>query len=331
MDRAASLGAPTRHVDEWAVIVRPLRRRDIPAVVDLRRILWPDDVSTAESYAWTIDHTDPAEAVRRWVATADGRIAGFAVAGRAVWTSGDVASMYFGVRPDHRGGGIGSRLYEAAQAHVARLAPTRTMSAAEKGDEASTRFLATRGFRHTRDDQAWSVDPRTVRLDEFADRLADAEMAGLRLLPVRLLMKRPKELYRLHQALEHDLPSDTPIARSYTRWRILALENPLFAPEASFCVMAGDEPVSSTWIMLDRDGRRAQHGMTGTLPEYRHRGLARLVKLASIAWLAAHGVTALYTDNDTENHDMLGLNERLGFRPLTVFELWAREGWAREG
>lgn len=326
MIREASIFAPSRDPDAWAVIVRPLRRRDIPAVVDLRRILWPDDVSTAESTAWAIDHTDPAEAARRWVATADGQIVGFAVAARATWTSGRVASLYFGVRPDHRGRGIGGRLYETAQAHVARLAPTRTVSAVEKGDEPSVRFLAARGFHHTRDDQAWCVDPRTVRLDDFADRLAAAEATGLRLLPVRLLMKRPRNLYRLHQALEHDLPSDTPIAQSYARWRTHELDSPLFAPDASFCLLAGDEPVSLTWIMLDRDGRRAQHGMTGTLPTYRRRGLARLAKLASIAWLAAHGVTALYTDNDTENRDMLGLNESLGFRPLTVFELWARDG-----
>jgi GNAT superfamily N-acetyltransferase len=80
-----------------------------------------------------------------------------------------------------------------------------------------------------------------------------------------------------------------------------------------------------TWIRLDAAGLRARHGMTGTLPAYRHRGLARLVKLASIRWLAEHGVTALFTDNDTENRDMLALNEHLGFRPLTVFALWARE------
>ena len=91
-------------------------------------------------------------------------------------------------------------------------------------------------------------------------------------------------------------------------------------------MLAGDVPVALTWIRLDRAGRRAAHGMTGTLREYRHRGLAHLVKLASIAWLADHGITALYTDNDRENRDMLALNEHLGFRPLTVFDLWARPG-----
>ena len=80
-----------------------------------------------------------------------------------------------------------------------------------------------------------------------------------------------------------------------------------------------------TWIHLDAEGGRARHGMTGTLPAYRHQSLARMVKLASLAWLAEHGVTRLFTDNDIANRDMLALNEHLGFRPLTVFTMWARE------
>jgi GNAT superfamily N-acetyltransferase len=302
-----------------------MRRIDIPAVVDLRRRLWPDDVSTPASYAWGMEHGDPAERVRRWVATANGRVVGFAVAARAAWTTGRVAVMYFGVEPAMRGRGIGGRLYDAARAHVARLRPTRTMTATERGDDASIRFLAARGFHHTRDDQAWSVDPRTVRFDDLSARRAAAEAAGLLLVPVRLLLDRPEDLYRLHLALEHDLPTDTPIAEAYPSWRTHELETPLFAPDASFCVLADGDPIALTWIMLDGPGQRASHGMTGTLPAFRHRGLARLVKLASIAWLAAHGVTVLYTANDTENHDMLALNADLGFRPLTVFELWARD------
>lgn len=77
-------------------------------------------------------------------------------------------------------------------------------------------------------------------------------------------------------------------------------------------------------MFVDLGGRRAGHGLTGTLPAYRHRGLARLVKLASLEWLADRGVTIVYTDNDSTNADILALNEHLGFRPLGDIELWAR-------
>jgi GNAT superfamily N-acetyltransferase len=148
-------------------------------------------------------------------------------------------------------------------------------------------------------------------------------------MPVRELLARPEALYALNNALEHDLPSDVPIDEPYAAWLLHEFEVPTFSPDASFCVLADEEPVAMTWIHLDEIGRRARHGMTGTLRPYRHRGLARLVKLASIQWLAEHGVTVLFTDNDTANTDMLALNEHLGFRPLTVFAMFVREELAR--
>jgi GNAT superfamily N-acetyltransferase len=301
-----------------------MRRRDIPAVVDLRRLIWPDDVSTPESMAWSLDHADADERVRRWVATDRGLVVGFAVAGLASWTTGRVAFVYLGVQRDWRRRGIGGRVFEVADHHLATLEPSRTLTGSERGDEASARFLRERGFRRTRDDQAWSVDPRAVAVAELEERRVAAEARGLRLVPLRELLDRPEAIYRLNHALERDLPSDVPIAKPYDAWRTHELEMPLFSPDASFCVLAGDEPVAMTWIVLDDDGHRARHGMTGTLPVYRHQGLARLVKLASIRWLAERGVTSLFTDNDTENRDMLALNEHLGFRPLTVFAMWAR-------
>jgi GNAT superfamily N-acetyltransferase len=315
--------------DPSGIVVRPLRRRDLPAVVDLRRLIWPDDVTHPEAMAWDIEHPDPGAAVRRWVATYHGLVVGFAVGGLESWTTGRVGFAYLGVQPAWRGRGIGGRLFATLDAHLEALQPSRTLSGSERDDEASARFLRARGFHRTRHDQAWSVDPRTVSVAELPERRAAAEARGLRLVPMRALLDRPEDIYGLNHALERDLPSDVPIAQPYSVWRVHELETPLFAPDASFCLLAGDEPIAMTWIMLDADGHRARHGMTGTLRAYRHQGLARLVKLASMAWLAQHGVTALFTDNDTENRDMLALNEHLGFQPLTVFALWAREAPSR--
>jgi GNAT superfamily N-acetyltransferase len=292
-------------------------------------MIWPDDVTTPESMAWTLDHADADEHVRRWVATDRLQVVGFAVGGLASWTTSRVAFAYFGVQPAWRRQGTGGRLFEALDRHLAVLGPERTVSGCERDDEPSARFLRARGFHRTRDDQAWSVDPRTVSLAEFDGRRAAAEARGLRLVPMRTLLDRPEAIFRLNHALERDLPSDVPIASPYEAWRIHELADPMFAPDASFCVLAGDEPVAMTWIVVDTAGARARHGMTGTLAACRHQGLARLVKLASIRWLAEHGVTALFTDNDTENRDMLALNEHLGFRPLAVFAMWAREAPSR--
>jgi len=55
---------------------------------------------------------------------------------------------------------------------------------------------------------------------------------------------------------------------------------------------------------------------TGTRRAYRGRGLALAVKLASINWAAANGITRLLTYNDATNAPMLAVNARLGYQPL---------------
>ena len=282
-------------------------------------------IETADSFAWELDHPDPGEHGRRWVASERRMVVGWASAGLSTWAAGRSAYGFVGVHPDHRRRGIGGRLWAAAEGHLARLRPAVTLTGSVLGEADASRFLGARGFRPTRLDQTWSLDPRTVSLVELPDRIAAARAAGLRLVPIRTLLGRPRDLWRLHVALEADIPSDFPIASPYDGWRLSQLEVPIFSPDASFCVLDGDEPVALTWIRLDADGHRAGHGMTGTLPAYRHRGLARLVKLASIGWLAEHGIAELYTDNDTANHDMLALNEHLGYRPLYVIQGWSRD------
>jgi GNAT superfamily N-acetyltransferase len=53
--------------------------------------------------------------------------------------------------------------------------------------------------------------------------------------------------------------------------------------------------------------------MTGVLPSYRGQGLATLLKLYSIRYAQEHGNRPIYTQNDSINLAMLGLNMKLGF------------------
>lgn len=57
----------------------------------------------------------------------------------------------------------------------------------------------------------------------------------------------------------------------------------------------------------------AQTGLTGTRREYRRRGLARALKVDSMARAFADGVTEIHTNNEKSN-PMLALNRALGFR-----------------
>jgi GNAT superfamily N-acetyltransferase len=56
--------------------------------------------------------------------------------------------------------------------------------------------------------------------------------------------------------------------------------------------------------------------MTAVRRAWRGRGLARILKEATIGWAIANGLTALETGNDVDNAPMRAVNLRLGYQPL---------------
>ena len=56
--------------------------------------------------------------------------------------------------------------------------------------------------------------------------------------------------------------------------------------------------------------------MTAVLRAFRGRGIARALKLATIAWAIQHGLAVLETGNDEANAPMRALNARLGYQPM---------------
>jgi GNAT superfamily N-acetyltransferase len=55
---------------------------------------------------------------------------------------------------------------------------------------------------------------------------------------------------------------------------------------------------------------------TATHPGYRGRGIARAVKLQTLAQAADLGIPEVRTDNDSENAPMLHINETLGYTTM---------------
>jgi GNAT superfamily N-acetyltransferase len=95
--------------------------------------------------------------------------------------------------------------------------------------------------------------------------------------------------------------------------------------EGSAIVLSGDLPVALAFLEVDEPANIAANEMTGTLPEFRRRGLARLAKVATIRWAAEHGIAAIQTGNSHENPGILALNARLGYRPVATETHYLRE------
>ena len=96
-------------------------------------------------------------------------------------------------------------------------------------------------------------------------------------------------------------------------------------PAGSSVLLDGERPVALTLLVVDPLGGIAATAFTGTARSHRGRGLARVVKLASIRWAARHGIERMLTGNDETNAPMLAVNRRLGYVPVSEHFSYAKD------
>lgn len=278
--------------------------RDAEGVTAIVRENWPTAVVSPAAWLHRAE-TIPARARGRgWVAEADGRVVGigymaldfFSPSAGSGFCTVDVAAT-------HRRRGIGGILFEHVQAHGSEVGAT-SLSVTFYENAAGVEFAGLRGFREARAEAESILDPRAV-----STRPADVDLRAVADVD-------PKLVYDVDMGATRDMPSLEPFeGMPYEEWEQHVLEHPLFTPEGSFVAMADDIAVALSLLVVDRPSGRSTNMFTGTLGAYRGRGLGMAVKLASIEWAAANGVTQMVTTNDETNAPMLAINRKLGYVP----------------
>jgi GNAT superfamily N-acetyltransferase len=293
-------------------VIREFEERDADGAAELLSDLpW---FVTPEFLRHRLRTTPPRVHAGRWIAEEDGKIVAWAQAHLA-WDSDreDVGSVWVFVAPDRRRALIGSRLYELAAAHCQEHGARELKSGA--WEDEGHRFLELRGYERMREEYFSALDPRTVDTSGFA--LPD----GFRIVTLAALGGRERDVHALYAEAYADQPSDDPLTNvRFDEWVVDTLGEPQLSKDGSFVVLAGDLPVSLSWIKVWR--KRAQHDLTGTARAYRRRGLARAAKLAAIRWCAEQGIERLATGNDATNVGMLRINREVGFRPWITRQVY---------
>ena len=262
---------------------------------------------------WFASQPDRAH-VAGWVAEADGKPAGW-VRARLRWaTSADgVGEIWAFVAPRARGHGLGAGLYDAAHAHL-REVGVRVLGSWTTGDPGG-RFLAARGFAPSRTQEILRLDVASADLTGLDGLRATLASQDYELVPLSAVADRVQQLYALDAGATADVPGT--FAEDDVRledWRVEALGHPQLSREGSAVVLHRGEPVAYAFLHVAPASRTAANEMTGTRPDHRRKGLARLAKLGTIAWARTHGYEAILTESDQDNAGMLGLNHSLGYR-----------------
>ncbi|MGW6282822.1 N-acetyltransferase family protein [Kribbella sp. NPDC055071] len=283
------------------VVIRAAVGDDAEAVAAVRRAVYSYKVMSAAASRHMITVSQPAERFLPLVAVCSGEVVAWGSAGLNVWTSEPGQSeLSIFVHPDHRNRGIGTALADRLHQHLTEVGASRVRTFVQpEGLE----FARNLGYDGTRRMHYAGVDVRALPAQpETPD--------GFEL--VTLAQVGPRQVYTADTIAGADEPDDVPMdAVGYDDWLDETWQGPSLDKSLSVAAMVGDDIVCFT--LVETAGDRAWSGMTGTIPSYRGRGLAKLVKSVALRRAAAAGITAAYTSNDDKNAPMLAINNWLGY------------------
>ncbi len=290
---------------------------DLPGAVALMNVVHDDTLFTVNGWRHAIESRPARGRQRLFKAVADGHVVGWASSGLDTHTSTEGAAFVGAtVHPEHRGQGLGRALLDAAEQHVVAIGAT-LLRAVSRDEERARRLATGRGYEQTFVQRISMLDPRTLT-DEPA-RPAGVELRSF------AEVGDPEQIWHVDTTATIDIPGDdTWDHLPFDEWRREFWESPTLDRDASVAAVVDGAVAAITMIHVDVETGRAENDITGTLPEYRGRGLARLVKLESLRRTAAKGVTTVFTENDETNAPMLAVNTRLGYRPHSTRLSWKR-------
>jgi GNAT superfamily N-acetyltransferase len=292
--------------------IRPAAPADAAAVATLIETVFPYLVRGVAATKRMIASPPPGEDRAAFVALDDNRVAGWVSARRNPRSAdpGAGAISLLHVHPDHRRRGLGGALHDAATGHL-RAVGVRRVSTISRPD--SLPFARRRGYEPSREIRYSALDLSALELSGLD--VSAAPSGGVRLIP--LAEADEQALYRADGEAATDEPGDQPPAPTpYETWRYEIWDNDDLDRGVSTLAVKDGRVLAFTLLL--RNGTRLWSDMTATVPEFRGRGLAGLIKRAALMRAAQGGATVAYTANSEGNRPMLAINERLGYRPLTT-------------
>jgi GNAT superfamily N-acetyltransferase len=178
--------------------------------------------------------------------------------------------------------------------------------------------LARVGFERDRTEKVWELDlvAHGQRLRDEAQAARSIANAAQVELTTLAQWSDPDSLRKVHALFELtrlDIPTTYPILPEAFENFVERLQAPDKRPDRYWVALYGGDPVAASYLRYPPVRGGVWTGYTCSHPEHRGRGLARAIKLQTLAQAIELGVTTVLTDNDSENAPMLHINEQLGY------------------
>ncbi|MEV6327245.1 GNAT family N-acetyltransferase [Streptomyces sp. NPDC051909] len=288
--------------------VRPSVPEDAEAFARVRRAALPFMLATGPQVAHDWANAHPDARARPLLAEADGQVIGTAEVSLAHESpEPGIGGVNIFVDPAHRRRGAGALLLRAAEEHLTRAGADTLYSWVLDGP-ANLAFAGRHGYRGSRSAYFLCLDLTTAELPPLQE-----PPAGVELRTAAEFAADPRPLFELDALTTADEPGDVAAELDdYAHWLATTWEHPLLDHALTTVAVVDGRPVAFSAARTDGAGRYGS-GMTGTAPDFRGRGLAKLVKNASLHLARSAGCTEAVTGNDAENAPMLAVNRWFGY------------------
>lgn len=299
--------------------IRPLETADVPAVLPFLRAHHPYRVLTEEAVRWRMEHPTPHSTDIPLVATdPDGAIVGFtrSLLTRPEGRDPHGLTFFTAIAERYRkDGDLAARLLTASeQSLVERGARTLRTEAAQEPVQAGGPMLHEVALAHGYTEEETH---HILGLDLSLLPPAPEPPPGVELRPFRDYADDPRPVYELDRLASADEPGAVPSVgfMTFEDWMNGPWNHPLSDLDLSLVFLYEGTPAGITCYASDRE-TRMESSMTGTLREYRGRGLAGYAKHAALLRARERGFTHASTGNHQDNAPMLAINRRLGYSLL---------------
>jgi len=302
--------------------VRPSTPADYPALVAVGKASYPDYGETVEEWRhWdeTWDHSKYFKL--RVVAEDSGRVVGYGQVNHMRWAF--VPTKYrvdITVRPDLRGRGYGTALYDELAAVVTQRGGRALAAAAKESMTDGVRFLTKRGFREVKRDWESRLFVEGFDFARFGTAAERVAKQGIRTATLAEEMQRDaaalQKAFELNEDCRMDIPSvDPPTRHTFDEFRRDDIDAPNALLDAFFVAIDKEGRylgVSNMFRSLD-DPSFLWQGITGVRRDARGKGIAMALKVRTVRYAIDKGIEHIKTWNDVHNKPMLAINEALGF------------------
>lgn len=189
---------------------------------------------------------------------------------------------------------------------------------AGEDEEMALDVLAALGYERARLEKVWELDlrlhgARLLKEAAVARERMDAAGIGITTLADWDDPHRLEKLHALSVETVEDVPHSLPIVPEHLEDFVKRVNAP-DRPHDRFWIAVHDgKPVTMSYLKYPPVRGMVWTGFTATDRGHRGRGIARAVKLQTLAQAIRLGVPRVRTDNDSENAPMLRINEALGY------------------